>query len=32
MDNEDLLNAGKAATLLIRIIQEFPPHIVNLPF
>ena len=32
MDNEDLLNVGKAATLFIRMIQELPPHILNLPF
>ena len=31
-DNEDSLNVSKAATPLIRMIQELPPHILNLPF
>ena len=31
-DNEDSLNVGEAATPLIRMIQLFPPHVLNLPF
>ena len=31
-DNEDSLNVGKAATPLIRMIQQLPPHVLNLPF
>ena len=31
-DNEGSLNVGKPATPLIRMIQELPPHILNLIF
>ena len=31
-DNEDSLNVGKAATPLIRMIQQLPPHVLKCHF